>query len=964
MTATSVGRSLALALLAVALTAALAAAQDFDILVEKSGPAEAPANSDVTYTVTVTNLGPDPSGPFTLSDPIPAGMTFVSKADPPGFICTAPTPGLGGIITCSTPTMAALASATFTFVFHIAPATPSGTTFVNVATSTANDTNPENDSGIATTSTPPPPSADMGVLKTGPSTAGPDTDVVYTIMVVNGGLDAAANVTLSDTLPGTMTFVSLGQTGTPLSCNSLTPGSGGTLTCTAASYPAGGSTTLTLTGHIPPGTVSDTTFTNVASVSVTTADPNPENQISQTSLTVSSVDISVAKQGPPTATAGDPVSYALLIANGAGDTALDVQLTDVLPPNTTFVSLVQDTGPLATCSTPAPGGTGTVNCVIAVLPSATSAEFTLVIRAGDTTSITNTATGTTDSFDRDHSNDTASTTTSVAPRANLGVTKTGPATATAGADVTYTITVTNGGPSTAATVSLTDTVPVNTVFVSLTQTTGPTFTCNTPAFGSGGTITCTIASLAPAASATFTLVVHLVSSAAAGGSVTNTANVSTVTIDPDPDNDTATTTATVVTSADVGVVKSGPDSVVAGSTATYTIVATNAGPSTAFTVSLTDTVPAGTTFASLNQTSGPSVICTTPSPGGTGTVTCNFVVLPSGASATFSLVLNVLPGTTGTVSNTANVGAATSDPSTANNTSTKATTVAVNADVGVNKSGPASVPAGSNVTYTITVTNNGPAAATTVSLTDTVPPSTTFVSFNQTAGPSFTCVAPAPGGTGTITCDIATLASGASATFSLVLNVSPAATGTISNTASVGTASPDPVSGNDNSTAATTVTLVPADVEIVKTAALAGATAGTKSVTYTIVVTNHGPGVALNVVVTDVLPADATLTSATTTQGSCAGTSTVTCTLGTLSSGGSATITLAVTFPFTAQTVSNTATAASSSPDSNPGNNSSTADLPGAAAIPALSPLAFSVLGLALLLAGFFVLRARRSPAP
>src|SRR6266446_8093731 len=148
-----------------------------------------------------------------------------------------------GVQTCALPiSMAASASATFTFVFHIPSGTAPGTTFVNIATTTCpTDPNSENDSGIAATSTPPPAQADMGVTKTGPGAAGPDTDVVYTIVVTNGGPDAASSVTVSDPLPGTMTFVSLTQTGTPMDCSSHPPpASGGIVICTAASYPAGG----------------------------------------------------------------------------------------------------------------------------------------------------------------------------------------------------------------------------------------------------------------------------------------------------------------------------------------------------------------------------------------------------------------------------------------------------------------------------------------------------------------------------------------------------------------------------------------------------------------------------------------------------------------------------------------------------------------------------------------------------
>ena len=683
MNVKSLRRSLIFALLTLTLTAPLAFAQTppvTDLMVTKSGPDQAPADSDVTYTVTVTNLGPDDTSPdvsstVILNDPIPAGMTFVSAISDPAFICTPPSVGSGGIITCIAAALAASASANFTFVFHILDKTPPGTTFVNIATATTSpdtDPNSENNSGIASTSTPPPPQADMVVTKTGPGAAGPDTDVVYTIVVANNGPDAASNVTLNDTLPGTMTFVSLTQTGTPMLCS---PPSAA-VTCTATSYAAGGTTTLTQTGHIPAGTASGTSFFNTAAVSAATTDLNSENDASQTGLTVSLVDVSVTKSGPATVTTGNTVTYTLTIANGGPDTAAGVQLSDPLPPNTTFVSLTHDTGPAASCSTPFPGGTGTVTCVFATLASGASAQFTLVVRAGDTTSIANTASATTESFDSNTANNKASTTTTVVPSADVGVTKTGPATATAGANISYTVTVTNSGPSTAATVSLTDTLAPNTTFVSLNQTVGPAFTCGTPAVGGTGTITCTIATFAPGASVAFSIVLQLSSSVPSGGSVTNIANVSTATADPASGNNSSITTATTVVSADVSAVKSGPGGAIGGSSVTYTVVVTNSGPSDAATVLMTDTLPPNTTFVSENQTTGPVFACTNPVVGGTGTITCTIATFASGASATFSIVLSVAPLATGQINNTATVTAASPDPVPGNGSSTASTLIA------------------------------------------------------------------------------------------------------------------------------------------------------------------------------------------------------------------------------------------------------------------------------------------------
>jgi uncharacterized repeat protein (TIGR01451 family) len=144
------------------------------------------------------------------------------------------------------------------------------------------------------------------------------------------------------------------------------------------------------------------------------------------------------------------------------------------------------------------------------------------------------------------------------------------------------------------------------------------------------------------------------------------------------------------------------------------------------------------------------------------------------------------------------------------------------ADLGVIKSAPPTAAAGSNLTYTITVTNAGPGAASVnhpvhatdagalafgVFLSDVLPPQTTFVSLAQSSGPTFACTTPAAGTNGTVSCNIASLASGVAASFSLVVAIAPGASGTVSNTATVNTQNTsDPNSANDAATANTLLT--------------------------------------------------------------------------------------------------------------------------------------------------------------
>jgi uncharacterized repeat protein (TIGR01451 family) len=154
-----------------------AGAQQSDVAVTKSGPDMASVSTDVSYSVSVTNLGPDATALLTLTDGIPAGMTFVSgtQVNGPVFACAYPNPGDAiGSISCTIATLAAGSTADFTFVFHIPSSTPPGAEFINLATvDTATDSNSGNDSASAVTTTP---STAHAVTKIGNNGTAADTD--------------------------------------------------------------------------------------------------------------------------------------------------------------------------------------------------------------------------------------------------------------------------------------------------------------------------------------------------------------------------------------------------------------------------------------------------------------------------------------------------------------------------------------------------------------------------------------------------------------------------------------------------------------------------------------------------------------------------------------------------------------------------------------------------------------------
>ncbi len=223
----------------------------------------------------------------------------------------------------------------------------------------------------------------------------------------------------------------------------------------------------------------------------------------------------------------------------------------------------------------------------------------------------------------------------------------------AGETLTYTLTVTNTGPSAAQTVVVTETYDTNFHFGSAV-----------PAPDSGTDNRWTIGSITPGEMVTITITGTVDPSAT--GSLSNTANVNAVTNDPDTSNNSTTAETVVTTSADLVIAKAdAPDPVVAGETLTYTLTVTNTGPSAAQTVVVNDTV---SLLAPEYSTDGGNTWLNW-----TGSVNLGTLVVDASREILIRGTVG-LPAI-GSLSNTANVNAATNDPDTSNNRATAETTV-------------------------------------------------------------------------------------------------------------------------------------------------------------------------------------------------------------------------------------------------------------------------------------------------
>ncbi len=366
------------------------------------------------------------------------------------------------------------------------------------------------------------------------------------------------------------------------------------------------------------------------------------------------------------------------------------------------------------------------------------------------------------------------------------------------------------------------------------------------------------------------------------------------------------TTADPSTITDLGITMTdAPDPIMGGNTLTYTLIVTNAGPLPATSVAVTNVLPATVNFASASASQGS---CTNLS----GTVVCALGSVLVGATA--QVTLNVTPIYAGLLTNVATVGSSQADVTPLNSSAIAVTTVtpAPVADLAVGISdAPDPIFAGSNVTYTIQVTNLGPLTASSAVFTDNLPPALGFVSVTTTIG---SCNVTS----NSVSCNLGDMGAGARAVLTLVART--LASGQLTNTVSAasGTADLTPASASAVTTALSAANLLVYQLESADPAPVGN------PLTYTIVVTNLGVSTARGVNVVDTLPAGAAFLSVFPSQGSCANVGSVLiCDLGAIASGAAAFISVDVQ-PLSLQPLINAVTANSIEFDPNTTNNTST----------------------------------------
>ena len=318
----------------------------------------------------------------------------------------------------------------------------------------------------------------------------------------------------------------------------------------------------------------------------------------------------------------------------------------------------------------------------------------------------------------------------------------------------------------------------------------------------------------------------------------------------DPAGNTSEFSSDVAVAGQINLVLTGtatPNPVPDGANLTYALTVTNSGVADAHSVILSDQVPSGVSIVSVSPSQGyesPMM--------GNGPVTVMLGTIAAGSSATVDIVVRIGANSLGTITDTASVTSQESDPDPAAESTSITATVETAADVAVALAqSPSPVLAGRDMTYTMTVTNNGPQAASNVVANLSMAAGMSSVSAASTVGTvSFVG--------GQAVANLGNLADGAQAVVTVVLQATLA--GNVTETATVSSDALD--ADLSNNTSSVTTQVDPACDLVVQVTADTAVAASGVPFNYTVTVTNNGPCDASGVVLSDTLPAGVTYLTA------------------------------------------------------------------------------------------------------
>jgi large repetitive protein len=845
----------------------------------------------VDFEVTVSNAGPDLATGVIVTDELPDGFAYLSDSSGGNYDFNNGQWNVGAITAGDSKSIVIRAQVTNTGNYtNVAQVTASG---VYDPDSTPNNNDPDEDDYFTVTPTLGL-AADLELDKviTGfndlDSSGGlsPGDEVIFLLTLTNnGGPDPATGVTVRDQLGAGFTYASHSGDGTYDPVTGLwTPPSTYIEELDESTDPG---TVLpdqvftlqiiaTVLGGFEPAD-----YVNYAQVWTSevwdpdsTPGDNSTDQDDDALAVLQVADLSITKTNNQSSLVpGLPTTYTIVVTNQGPANVAGAVVQDTFPAallNPTYTSIVVGTGSGNTAS-----GSGSIFDVVSLM-AGSSIVYTVTgtVSPSATGTLSNTATVTSPPNipDLDPSDNTATDTDPLTPRADLSIVKTdGQTTSTPGTSITYTIVVNNNGPSNVTGASIQDLFPPELLSPSYVSIASGGASGNTSGSGDiNDTVNMPVGSQ-------ILYIVSATVSPSATGTLTNTATVSPPpgTTDPNPGNNLSTDTNTLLEppSADLGVLKNynllidadGSASITPGDTLTFEIIVFNAGPDAATGIVVQDVVPSGYTVIPGSITGG-------------GVLSGNTITW-SGLSLSATPGLNSLTLTfNATVTSNPNytnpvqiVSANQNDPNPSNNQTTVTPPVEFVSDLSLVKSvvllidadASGNLSAGDTVRFSVVLSNAGPAGVTNVVVEDLVPAGYTGVT-NLSHGGIFNSL------TDTITWSGLSVAAGSSTTllYDAVI-LGGLAAEDYSNYAQVVSSpnwDPDSTPGNGNGVtpveddeASTRPTM--SDLSLTKEIALindmdgSGGYSGGDTVQFTLTVSNAGPDPANGVSVQDNLPA-------------------------------------------------------------------------------------------------------------
>ena len=822
-----------------------------------------------TVTITLANNNPVPLTGVTYADALPATVVVATPANAAtscgaGVVTAAPgantvslaNGSLGPNSSC-TVTFDVIASPPTSFVDATRANTITGVTSTQGATAPAFSATVRVQTGAQVTKAFSPASIANGGIAT------------LTLTITNLNASPLTPLTITDALPAGMTIAS--PTGATTTCPGASvtanPGtaslgvSGGTLgpapagigstACTvsvkvAAANPGG--EPVTLTNSIPAGNFGGIGYAATSAALIVTP------------ITT----VSGAKAFSPRSVIQTQVSMLTITLSNAAPTAASIAtVSDNLATMGAGFTVASSPAATTTCGgivTAAPGTT-TISMIGGGIPALSSCQIVVPVRVGPTAPTGNrTNTIAAGGIQTNQGGNGTPIIASLEVSAALTVSKAFvPTTIAVGAVTRLTITLTHvSGAVPLSNIGVIDTLPAGHV---VAPTPNATNTCGGTVTATAGTGSISLAGGVLAAGATscqLAVNVRVPSTVPSGTTATdvNTIPVATVTTAEGVTNAAPAAAGVTRTLAFLTLGKSfAPLTVAQGgvSALTITIANTNPGAVPLAGVSLNDTFPAGLVIANPPNGSLSGMGCTGIVGAVAGATTLSLSGGTIAAGAQCQLKADVTPTAVATLVNVLPAGAVATTQGVTNPSQVAATlssTGSANLSVQKTASAPAVAPGGT-LTYTITVANAGPLDVTGASFADAQPAGATFTSWTCSPGAGAACTA---SGSGAIN-DAVTIPKGSSAVYTVTAVVAPAATGSIVNTATIGTPNlvvdPD---GTNNSATVTTPTTPPV-LQITKSAAPASFVIGAPA-SYTLTVVNNGPLATTAVAtVTDLIPA-------------------------------------------------------------------------------------------------------------